>query len=160
MGTVPAGFEKLERISGFQGQNRGSFSINYDANSRLATLAYAGAGTGSSGATAPTSLTGTYTYDHSGRLLDLTWKGAGGPFSGYGYGGGSGSGSGSGSGGGSGSSSNSGFFDEFTWSYDNDTRDVYFSNPFYSSENRSFNYDRDWQLTRAEKRAEKRVRTI
>ncbi len=70
---------------------------------------------------------GDFSYDHASRLTALSWSG---------YGGGSGSGSGSGS--------SSGYFEQFSW-----TQVTALSNVVRTSENLSYTYDHDWQLTSA-----------
>jgi RHS repeat-associated protein len=99
--------------------------MSYDNDSRLTGIGYYD----------NTSIwvsTGSKYYDHAGRLTGITWYGAG-------------SGSGSGSGGGGSSS----VVDNFAWTYDNDSRVTAYSNSVYSSENKSYSYDHNAQLTGA-----------
>jgi RHS repeat-associated protein len=91
----------------------------YDAASRLQTL------TDYKDSTTQAA-NGAFGYDHTNRLTDLSWTGYGGPLGSSGQ-----------------------FFDKFSWSYDSGSRVATLSNYFYTSENLSYRYDHDSQLTSA-----------
>jgi RHS repeat-associated protein len=91
----------------------------YDSASRLTTL------TDYKDSTTQ-AVNGAFGYDHTNRLTDLSWTGYGGPLGGSGQ-----------------------FFDKFSWSYDSDSRVASLSNYFYTSENLTYTYDHDSQLTSA-----------
>ncbi len=94
-------------------------TFGYDNGSRLTSLTDYKDSTNQ-------AATGGFSYDHDSRITALNWQGLGG-----GYGG------------------SYGYFEEMSWTYDSDSRVASFSNAVHSSENLTFTYDHDNQLTSA-----------